>query len=322
MNTSYALLQQRADNNQSLATALNEYRVIEVSGPDTIKFLQGQLTCDLKQLAIKGHLHGSHCNIKGHMVGVYHLFYRNDQQLWLRVHKDIAQVAFDTLKKYSIFSKVELSFIDSLSGIALDATSLESLKTSLKFGAFETSDISISDQGVLARYDDQLFEVWIEDTYLHAALSSSELCASNQDQWLLANIERGLPDLRATTQEHFIPQMTNMQAIGGVSFNKGCYTGQEIVTRLQHRGILKKAMYRFSSTASAPAAGDSIVDANGKAVAEVVIAANTAAGSKFLAVIQQAAVVAEAELKLPSGEPVQIEGLPYELDQRMFESKR
>lgn len=330
MNTSYEWLAQHTTKEslslERLATGLSAYRIIEVSGPDSVKFLQGQLTCDIKQLALKGHLQGSHCNIKGHMVSVFRLFYRNEEQIWLRVHNEIAQLAFDTLKKYSIFSKVKLSFLDDISGVALGSDTVKALGEALNFKAFESSDISQSDTGVLARYDDQLFELWTEDSNLastlESSLSSGPIEATSDDLWLLANIERAIPDIRATTAEHFIPQMTNMQAIAGVSFNKGCYTGQEIVTRLQHRGILKKAMYRFATSASAPNPGDALIDAEGKTVGEVVISANSTSGSKFLAVVQQSQVVAGTELTLPNGEAVTNEGLPYELDPRMFESKR
>ena len=99
MNQSYQWLNDHHDDSRALCSALSNYRIIQVSGPDTEKFLQGQLSCDIRQLAKLGHLPGSHCNIKGHMISLFRLFYRVPEQIWLRVHQEIAQTASDTLKK-------------------------------------------------------------------------------------------------------------------------------------------------------------------------------------------------------------------------------
>ena len=62
------------------------------------------------------------------------------------------------------------------------------------------------------------------------------------ERWHLADIQAGLPMIYANTSEKFLPHYINLPALGGVSFNKGCYTGQEIIARMQHRGTLKYHM--------------------------------------------------------------------------------
>ena len=87
--------------------------------------------------------------------------------------------------------------------------------------------------------------------------------------WRLRDIADGLPRVVAATQEQFIPQMVNFEAVGGVSFKKGCYPGQEIVARTEHRGEVKRRIRRFAcGTGARPAAGDGIVDAAGAAAGE------------------------------------------------------
>lgn len=321
MNQSYQWLNDHHDDSHALCSALSNYRIIQVSGPDTEKFLQGQLSCDIRQLAKLGHLPGSHCNIKGHMISLFRLFYRGPEQIWLRVHQEIAQTAFDTLKKYSVFSKVTLEFADKLSGVALERTTKEGLCSGLEINL--STQGGWNDEASIAAYDDNLFELWAEDNCLFTALEAGNLHGTSEERWICANIERAIPDLREATSEHFIPQMCNMQAVEGVSFSKGCYTGQEIVTRLQHRGILKKAMYRFSTDVDASThAGGSIVNDEGLSVGEVVLTAKSDGKTHLLAVIQQAQIDTAAKLSLESGEALSFQGLPYELDPHLFESKR
>lgn len=321
MNQSYKWLENHQDDSRALCSALSNYRIIQVSGPDTEKFLQGQLSCDIRQLAKVGHLAGSHCNIKGHMISIFHLFYRGPEQIWLRAHTEIAQTAFDTLKKYAVFSKVKLEMADHLSGVALDRTTQQALCAGLQISA-ETQS-GWNDEASIACYDEHLFELWSEDGCLQTALEAGNIYGTSEERWIAANIERAIPDLRGATVEHFIPQMCNMQAIEGVSFSKGCYTGQEIVTRLQHRGILKKAMYRFATdTNAAVAAGDTLLNSQGATVGEVVLATRTEGKTALLAVVQQAQIEVKETLSLESGNHLAFEGLPYELDPRLFESKR
>jgi folate-binding protein YgfZ len=73
--------------------------------------------------------------------------------------------------------------------------------------------------------------------------------------WRLADIEAGIPRITQPTQEQFVPQMVNFEAIGGVNFRKGCYPGQEIVARSQYLGKLKRRMARASTEAADVQAG-------------------------------------------------------------------
>ena len=122
----------------------------------------------------------------------------------------------------------------------------------------------------------------------------------------------------AQTRELFIPQMINLQAVGGVSFKKGCYTGQEIVARMQYLGKLKRHLYRLSLEAghAAPAPGTPLfTPSHASSVGEVVLAANAENGVELLAVLtSDAAQAGDIHLGDLQGPGLSLLELPYQLD--------
>ena len=119
------------------------------------------------------------------------------------------------------------------------------------------------------------------------------------------------------TRELFIPQMLNLQAVGGVSFKKGCYTGQEIVARMQYLGKLKRRLYRLQLDASElPEPGTPLfAPTHGSSIGEVVLAAHAEQGIELLAVLQaEAAEGADLHLGAPEGPALHLLDLPYQLD--------
>jgi folate-binding Fe-S cluster repair protein YgfZ len=78
--------------------------------------------------------------------------------------------------------------------------------------------------------------------------------------------------------------MLNLDALRGISFDKGCYTGQEIIARTHYRGAIKRRMFKFAAACTAPAPGTRVVNGNAHA-GEVVDAVSTAPGCELLAVV-------------------------------------
>ena len=135
------------------------------------------------------------------------------------------------------------------------------------------------------------------------------------DAWELASIRAGIPTVLAKTQEEFVPQMANFELVGGVSFKKGCYPGQEIVARTQYRGILKKRMVRARVPGEAPQPGDPLrTTAFGEQAAGTIVNAAPApeGGCEVLAVAQLEGIAAR-DLRLADGRPLEILELPYAL---------
>ncbi|WP_162301306.1 YgfZ/GcvT domain-containing protein [Nitrincola tibetensis] len=311
-------------------TPLLHQTLLSVEGPDAHKFLQGQLSCDLREVDQDGSRLGTHCNIKGHIASLYRVMRSPEQGYWLRVHHTLTDTGFNLLKKYSIFSKVSLQNLSqSHSGLGFSGSlAKDCLQHCLGQPiALEEYHSIRNEHWTLTRIPGNRYELWGTTEILAALLPEILALASPAptEQWILQDIEQGLPDIRPETQESFIPQMLNLQVFKGISFNKGCYTGQEIVTRLQHRGQLKKPMYRAQVTAKqAPTPGDMINSDSKEGVGQVVISATSNINAnqyELLAVINKERAENE-QIFLATGEPLSLLELPYHLDPRLFESKR
>ncbi|MBV1790493.1 folate-binding protein [Marinobacterium sp. D7] len=307
---------------------LTRQRIIRITGPEAQKFLQGQLSCNLAEVERIGSRLGSHCNIKGHMISLFRVMKQTPESFWLRSNSGNADKALATIKKYILFSKAEAQLSDDLVGIGLFGPNATELGAQIIATIpAENDGVSVEGEKLLVRVPGNRFECWLpaaDAAELIKQLSQQAMLAGTDD-WLLQEIRAGLPELNSDTSEAFIPQMTNLQVFDGVSFTKGCYTGQEVVTRLQHRGILKKPMYRASVTSTErPQPGQALHTAEKEDVGQVVIAAPTGAGQyELLAVInKEQAEHSDIRLGSAEGPVLELLELPYELDPRLFESKR
>ena len=130
---------------------------------------------------------------------------------------------------------------------------------------------------------------------------------------LLSQLRLGIPHVFPETYESFVAQMLNLDVLGGISFEKGCYTGQEIIARAHFRGAVKRRMFRFAAICSPPVPGTRVLS-NNEHAGDVVYAAATDQGCELLAVIN----LAQAEAKLTlndSTEPLTRLSLPYSLSE-------
>ncbi|WP_151702862.1 YgfZ/GcvT domain-containing protein [Nitrincola alkalilacustris] len=319
-----------ASDNPNRYYPLLHQGIISVSGPDAGKFLQGQLSCDIKQVDASGSRLGAHCNIKGHMISLYRVMHADVDTYWLRTDRRLMESALSALKRYIIFSKAEAKECsETLAGIGISGPDASSLVNSLiKLDSDETDSVSKQNGMVAVSLPGNRFEIWfpVQNGESVLAQLSTKAAAGTTNAWVLSEIQAGIPDLRPETSEGFIPQMTNLQVFEGVSFTKGCYTGQEIVTRLQHRGQLKRPMYRARVISErAPEPGMAIHAQSRDNQGQVLLCAATSAPQEFelLAVMVKDRVEQEPMLLgSPAREVLEILDLPYQLDKRLFESKR
>ncbi|KGK43055.1 hypothetical protein LH51_02840 [Nitrincola sp. A-D6] len=312
-------------------TPLLHQQMIRVEGKDAFSFLQGQLSCDLRDISTEMTRLGAHCNIKGHMLSLFRVIQPEENIFWLRGSLDLSEKALAQLKKYIIFSKATAEIDNDLIGLGVQGKAAATRLSQL----FDLPEESLPSQpGQAIRLEqisvvcvgEQRFELWAATTALAPLLTQLQQMLSLMplQQWLLSDIQAGIPDLRQETSEAFIPQMTNLQEFEGISFRKGCYTGQEIITRLQHRGQLKRPMYLARvHTQSLPLPGTPLHCENKDNVGQVVLAAETGQAGEFelLAVILKTRAE-EDSVMLPDQSPLQLLELPYSLDARLFESKR
>jgi folate-binding protein YgfZ len=110
----------------------------------------------------------------------------------------------------------------------------------------------------------------------------------------LAELRLGIPAIRAAAADRYVPQMLNLDRLDALSFDKGCYPGQEVVARVQHLGSVKRRMRRYAAASAAPPApGAEVASAAGQPAGEIVRAAPADGGFEALAVVDDAAAAAE-----------------------------
>lgn len=292
--------------------------VLAMRGPDAGKFLQGQITCNINYLGTSGSSLGARCTPKGRMLSSFRIVSVADGFL-LAMDRELLAAQLADLQKYAVFSKAKLSDESEAwarfglrgGGVALQALGLEL--------PADADSVASAENLLAIRLSDGRAELWgpageAEDIHLRL---SEHLPQATLNDWLLAQIRAGIGQVTGPTRELFIPQMINLQAVGGVSFKKGCYTGQEIVARMQYLGKLKRRLYRLSSaTDQLPQPGTELFSpVHRSSVGEVVLAASSTNGVELLAVLQEdAANDGNIHLGALDGAPLSLLELPYTLD--------
>lgn len=253
--------------------------LIEIKGPDASKFLQGQVTCDVRELADHRSLLGAQCNIKGRMLLCFRALQTDAERILLRVHPDLVANGLSSLGKYIVFSKAKLADVTThyrSIGIA-GPEAAQIVQDVLGITIAEDGQWQAANEHIVIRLEEHRFECWIAAEQAQALANQLRTHASLADQnyWNLLNIQAGIGDITPETFETFTPQAINFQLVGGINFRKGCYTGQEIVARLHYRGTLKRHMYRFGfeGVQELPVSGTELKNAEGKTVGEVILAA-------------------------------------------------
>lgn len=298
---------------------LSHEGILAVRGPDAGKFLQGQLTCNLNYLGETHSSLGARCNPKGRMLSSFRILPEGDGYL-MAMASELVEPQRADLARFAVFFKSKLQD-ESSQWLRFGLKGSEAALTNLGIDLPREPDAMTSVSGLIAvRLHDGRSELWTpaaQGEEIRQRLIA-HLPEGTLDQWLLAQVRAGIGQVFGTTRELFIPQMINLQALDGVSFKKGCYTGQEIVARMQYLGKLKRRLYRLALTGDAPMPAPGLElfsPVHGSSVGEVVLAARADGAQELLAVLQEDAA-ADGRIFLGSidGEPLTLLDLPYNLD--------
>lgn len=287
-----------------------DYGLIAIKGPDAGKFLQGQVTCDVRELTSGKTLLGAQCNTKGRMLLCFRALQPAPEEILLRVHKDLVANGLANLGKYIVFSKAKLSDASpDYRCVGLAGPHAQNILHTIYGDLPEQLGTWMpAGSGYIIHQDLQRFECWLPEAELSAI--AAQAIPADHNLWTLLNIQAGLGDITPETYEMFTPQSINFQLVDGINFRKGCYTGQEIVARLHYRGTLKRHMYRFGFSGEQPLPGAQIHNADGKAVGEVVLAAASDVNSGEL--LASVADDERANLYLTNGaQKLSLLSLPY-----------
>ncbi|HEX7045068.1 MAG TPA: folate-binding protein YgfZ [Burkholderiales bacterium] len=309
-----------APRDATVLVDLSHFSIIRAAGPDAAAFLNGQLTCDVHEASETHSLLGAWCSPKGRMLAVFRLWRAQDAYL-LQLPRVLCADTLRRLRMYVLRAKVTLDTLDDTHvrfGVAgpRAAALLEEL-----LGTAPTSDDgAVTADGVTvlriagahARF--ALVAPFPEAQRLWAALERGARPAAAA-VWDWHDIAAGIPVVLPATSDKFLPQEANLELLGGVSFTKGCYVGQEIVARVHYRGRVKQRMYRAHvAQETAPAPGEPIYapELPDQASGTVVLAAPAPEGGYgLLAVIYSDRVNLKLCLGSPAGTPLSVEALPY-----------
>jgi folate-binding protein YgfZ len=234
-----------------MGSDLSHLGLIAVEGPDTDPFLQGQLTCDVRQVTAHRSLIGAYCNPRGRVLACPRLFRRGDA-LYLELPRELVEPTLARLRKYLLRAKTRLEDAsDHLARIGIAGpnagVSLTKILGAVPAAVDEVVHAPVDSHDITAirlhgstpRFE--LHGPWVVMQTVWTRIDA-DVTFTGAEAWRLLNILAGIPTVYPETVEAFVPQMLNLQLLDGISFQKGCYTGQEIVARTHYLGKLKRRM--------------------------------------------------------------------------------
>lgn len=276
----------------SFVIGSDAFDVVTVSGKNAERFLQGQLTCNVCELANNHWTHGACCNNKGRVIAAFVLV-RHRDNFHLCMTRGVAPLLIAALQKFLPFYKCTMALQAGsyhLYGLAGECAN--------KVRASCTDSIGSGNTALLQPAGDtQGWLCWLAGANPCAlwwsaqpASAVSQLCesvaAGTNAQWEALGLLRGLYPLSWQDSGEYTPQDLHFDASGHVSFNKGCYTGQEIVARMHYRGKPKKQLcvLLLASTPPQDDAKPVLTDATGTTVGTVLL--TRPLGERWLALAQ------------------------------------
>jgi folate-binding protein YgfZ len=296
------------------ATLLPHLTVLRAAGPDAGTFLQGQLTHDTRSLA-DGRTQLAACNTPhGRVISIVRLR-QTDDAIYLLLPTELATRLVTHLRKFILRAKVALVHAHDLQVGAIVTGTPDSGAALAKFdeGVMTMSPVPMSGSTEVVTFQYAPGrEIVAAPPSAWRAISGLSLTRPSlraAGEWLAADIRDGLPQVVTATSEQFVPQMLNLDLIDGISFSKGCYSGQEIVARTQNLGRIKRRTFRYRLAAGPAPAPMQALYLDGNKVADVLMSTDVALGAELLAVT--ALDARDRELQLEDGRKAVPAELPY-----------
>lgn len=267
-----------AANLETIIADLSHFGLIRFAGEDAQKFLNGQLSCDVNSLEPLHACYGSYSTPKGRMLATF-LLWREGGVFFLQLPASVRETTQKRLSVYILRSKVKAenaSDAHVLFGVAgKDASAI--LKSLFAELPAEPLALTSAEGASVLRLSADRYQIAASPeramALRDAIAKHATLVGTAVWDWL--DIRAGIPFITPSTQEQLVPQMANLDLIGGVSFSKGCYPGQEIVARMHYLGRLKQRMYlaNIEGTES-PQPGDKLYSADmGEQASGIIVSA-------------------------------------------------
>jgi folate-binding protein YgfZ len=221
----------------------DEYGVLAVRGPDSAKFLQGQLSADTEALAVGAStLAGLH-NPQGRVIAVLAITRPAADEFLAALPLELVDVVVQRLRKFVLRARLKVDDVSCTMRVVRALQGAHDPRI-----AWGDRVLQLVPQGH-AQFDDP---------------------GSPLESWNLAGVRQGLPLVYSATSEQFVAQMLNLDVLGAISFTKGCYTGQEVIARAHYRGRVKRRMQRWlNSSGTELEPGDTARSVDGRSLTVV-----------------------------------------------------
>jgi folate-binding protein YgfZ len=294
------------------AVHLPDWGVILAQGPDAAAFLNGQLTQDMLNMEEGRASLAGYCSPKGRLLATFVAWRESAEAFALACSADLLPATLKRLSMYVLRAKCKLSDASAswpLHGLAGPSAD------ELVAGAVRAEEGSCARHG--AAQVIRLPAAQGRSRYLWAGPVAPPLPALDADAWSWLEVQSGVPRVTAATADQFVPQMLNLELLGGVNFKKGCYPGQEVVARSQYRGTLKRRTYLMDSEAPLTAGAEAFHSEDpDQPAGMVVLAASLPNGTHSALVELKMASLAGGTLHLgsASGPRLSPATLPYTLE--------
>lgn len=263
--------------------ALPHLTVLELTGTDAEAFLQAQVPSDIRLLNPERAQISGWCTAKGRLLTTF-VVWPVEGGYRLILATDVAETVARRLKMYVLRLKVQISRLDDpVFGLLNPPATMD--------------DIPLPTDAWQVTRTDNLTAIRLDSTriLLIGSLAVLDRLRSHAteaplEEWLRADIEQGFPLVTQATSEHYVPQMVNLDKLGGVSFKKGCYPGQEIVARTHYLGKIKRHLYRLQAAQPLVAGAEVRSEVlNGQSCGSLLAAATSLSSNEWLAlaVLQQ-----------------------------------
>ena len=317
--------EQRVTQTGLVIADLSHLGMISVYGEDAAEFLQGQLTNDLRDVSPEHSQMSAYCTPKGRMLSNFRIFKREDTY-YLRLPREQLEATLKRIHMFVLMSKVTLEdSSDALVHIGVSGPNAEELLADLIDELpSQADDVSQSNNYTVIRLagPHPRFEVYgelgkMETLWNHLDVHAAPVGAGS---WEMLDILAGIPTVYPATAEAFVPQMANMQLVNGVSFQKGCYTGQEVVARMQYLGKLKRRMFLIHVDSNeSVASGEALFSASstsGQGTGTIISAQPDPEGGYLALAVINLEDTESGQLKLrdEQGPAVSIRELPYSFE--------
>ena len=298
---------------------LSQVGLLRFDGDEAQLFLHNQLSCDVARLAPGLSTYGAYCTAKGRVLASF-LLWQSQQSYFMQLPSPLCEPIQKQLAKFILRSKVKASVASgdwSIVGVAGEDAGVL-VQRAVGDAPRAVHAVIHTQTATVIRLPGNRYEIVARRDKTTGILDTLSASASKADpeHWEWLEIRAGIPTITSATQEAFVPQMVNLDLIGGVSFEKGCYPGQEIVARMHYRGTLKQRMYLASVAGiDSPVPGDKLYSATfgDQACGAIVNAARAPEGGHDLLASIQIASAEQGGVrwKAPAGPVLKILPLPY-----------